>query len=441
MMAAICKKLLCFFIVILLLFSPATVTAQPVTEQATEQATEPGENPAEEPGEEPGEEPTEEPDKGVQPISITLIIGSANMTVNGETRQIDEEGSAPFIQGGRTLVPLRAVFEALSLNVGWDSGAITGTRGNTEIRLTVGSTIAYRNGRRLLLDVAPMVVNDRTMVPIRFIAESIGASVSWTPETQTIQITQTPQFVEFSGERISLGDTAARVQNMFGFADRIDPSHYDFEWHVFHGDYSRFIMVGIKNGYVEALYTNSRGFMTNNASFGDVRRNVTNVRGITVYFDEHYGNRAHAVMIISANVERRTQFDSAFFSTQERQNFDATNAFRVNHGRSVLTWNDLAALTSRQHSQDMANNDYFDHRALDGSMPWHRFERNGGRYQYIGENLAGGYDLGVEAFDGLVNSDTHRDNMLDRRHRYLGVGVVFKADSTYGTYLGQLFFS
>jgi len=163
--------------------------------------------------------------------------------------------------------------------------------------------------------------------------------------------------------------------------------------------------------------------------------------GITLNHDDFDGGRIHAVKIRSADVVRQRSLDQDFYRAQEQQNFDATNAFRVNHGRSVLVWDDVAAQTSRQHSRDMADKNYFDHTALDGSEPWDRFARNGGRYYRLGENLAGGYMFGVDAFAGLVNSEGHRDNMLDRSHRYLGVGFEQNPASSYTYYLTQIFFS
>ena len=362
------------------------------------------------------------PDYDNSPRVISLTIGSPYITINGETRAIDEAGSVPFIDNGRTMVPLRAIFEAFSLKVSWDDGVITGTCGNTEIVLTVGSRIAFRNERWIQLEVAPAIVNARTMVPLRFIAESLGAEVTWTAETQTIQIVQTPLYVELDGTRINIGDAYSVVESMLGTPDRIDPSDSDYKWHVYNGDYSCFLMVGIKNGLVEALYTNSRGFETNIAGYGDIQNKNNRKDGIALYYDSNDAYKAHAVMVVSMDTTPRREFDREYYKAQELQNFDATNAFRVNHGLLPLVWNDLAAQTARKHSQDMADRDYVDHITPEGLNPGDRFRRNGGRSDDWAENIAAGYLLGVEAFDGLVNSESHRDAMLIPSLKYLGVG-------------------
>jgi uncharacterized protein YkwD len=404
------KKLLCFVIVLLVLGTATAASANQADDYTT---------------------------------TIIFTIGSPYMSVNGEERLINDEGSTPFIRNGSTLVPLRAVFEVFSIDLEWDNGRITGRKGNTEIRLTTGSRVAYRNNNRIQLDVAPFVVSGRTMVPLRFIAESLGAHVEWLPETHTIRITSTPLFMALDDVRINVGDTQESVWKALGRPDRIDPSHREFEWHVYNRDYSRFIMVGMMNGYVEVLYSNSHGFETNNAKHGDLNNLVANNPRIIVYFDSNDRYAAHAALVVSTNVEnwRYTgNLSNEFIEGQLQQIFDVTNAFRVNNRKAVLVWDDVAATTARKHSQDMANRNYFNHTGLDGTQPWDRFRREGGRYSMLGENLAGGFYLSIDAFDGWVNSASHREGMLQPQ-TYLGVGFGHNASSTYVWYYAQIFFT
>lgn len=91
---------------------------------------------------------------------------------------------------GRTLVPLRTIFEFLGLEVDWNNETqkITGTKEGLVIEAWLGKTEAYVNGNLVLLDVAPVVMSARTLVPIRFIAEATGATVNWLSDTQEIII-------------------------------------------------------------------------------------------------------------------------------------------------------------------------------------------------------------------------------------------------------------
>ncbi len=90
----------------------------------------------------------------------------------------------------RTLVPLRGIFEALGAYVYWadETQTVTGIKGDTTVVLRIGDQNASVNGKNVTLDVPPQLINSRTMVPVRFISESLGAAVNWEDETQTVYI-------------------------------------------------------------------------------------------------------------------------------------------------------------------------------------------------------------------------------------------------------------
>ena len=97
--------------------------------------------------------------------TIILKIGSPTMTVNGKDMPIDEQGTVPVIVNGRTLLPVRAVVEQMGGAVGWDgeSQEVTLKYGDDEIKLTIDRLSAMLNGEEKTLDVAPAVMNDRTL--------------------------------------------------------------------------------------------------------------------------------------------------------------------------------------------------------------------------------------------------------------------------------------
>ncbi len=125
--------------------------------------------------------------------SIVLQIGNPMMNVNGFIKAVDEgTETAPIEQNGRTLVPIRAIVEEMGGTVEWDDTnnmAILSYSGKT-IKLVIDSNIAYLDDVAETLDVAPVVINDRTMLPIRFIAEGFGFTVTWKELTQQIMITK-----------------------------------------------------------------------------------------------------------------------------------------------------------------------------------------------------------------------------------------------------------
>ncbi len=97
----------------------------------------------------------------------------------------------PVVIGGRVLVPLRGVFERLGAFVQWNPGtrSILAVRGSDQVQLTIGSRVASVSGRQMFLDVPPQIVGSRTLVPLRFISESLGARVDWMPSTRVVMIT------------------------------------------------------------------------------------------------------------------------------------------------------------------------------------------------------------------------------------------------------------
>ena len=100
---------------------------------------------------------------------------------------------APFQLNNRTMVPMRAIFEALGADVHWNESmqTVTATRDATNVQLTIGSTQAQVNGQTVVLDVPAMVTRGSTMVPLRFVSESLGADVSWSEPMQTVYISTT----------------------------------------------------------------------------------------------------------------------------------------------------------------------------------------------------------------------------------------------------------
>lgn len=98
---------------------------------------------------------------------------------------------APFIENGRTLVPFRAVADALGAEVNWDGATrtVTLTKGDKTVQLRIGDGTAYINGQPVKLDQPARISRSRTVVPLRFVGESLDAAVRWDPVTSTVHIT------------------------------------------------------------------------------------------------------------------------------------------------------------------------------------------------------------------------------------------------------------
>ncbi len=98
----------------------------------------------------------------------------------------------PIIENGRTLVPLRAIFEKIGASVEWngDTQTVVATKDNTTISLTINNTTATKNGTAITLDVPAKIINGRTLVPVRFVADCFGVDVRWNGDIQRVVLTK-----------------------------------------------------------------------------------------------------------------------------------------------------------------------------------------------------------------------------------------------------------
>ena len=123
--------------------------------------------------------------------AITLQIGNPLMIINGVEQMIDAQGTVPVLRQDRTLLPVRAVMEGLGGTVEWDgvTQTVSLSLGERTLFLRIGSTSAWdKDGVWFTLDSEPILLNDRTMLPIRFVVEYFGGTVEWVGETQTVKI-------------------------------------------------------------------------------------------------------------------------------------------------------------------------------------------------------------------------------------------------------------
>jgi hypothetical protein len=127
------------------------------------------------------------PEHLVVPKYIMLTVGDPYMVVNGEKREIDPgRGTAPVLQDGHVMAPIRAIVESLGGSV--DENEITLTYKQNTVRMTLGQTSATVNGEARTMDIPPVSINGRIMVPLRFAAENLGCTVNWVPDAQLINI-------------------------------------------------------------------------------------------------------------------------------------------------------------------------------------------------------------------------------------------------------------
>ena len=131
-------------------------------------------------------------------FTLILVIGilpfgasaSENIyvTVDGATLNFDQP---PIMQNDRVLVPMRLIFETLGATVEWDeyNQYVKATKEDISITMQIGNNTMVKNGQYITLDTAPILLNGRTLVPVRAVAESLEATVEWDGNTNTVIVT------------------------------------------------------------------------------------------------------------------------------------------------------------------------------------------------------------------------------------------------------------
>ena len=125
-------------------------------------------------------------------LTDNSVNSGVHVYYNGKRISFHSYGQNPGIMGGRTLVPLRSIFEAMGAEVEWDGATSTAIakRGNIEVKITIGANNIYKNGEAISVDVPAQLMNNRTMVPARVIAEAFGADVQWNGNGRTVLISE-----------------------------------------------------------------------------------------------------------------------------------------------------------------------------------------------------------------------------------------------------------
>ncbi|WP_311626932.1 CAP domain-containing protein [Peribacillus simplex] len=277
---------------------------------------------------------------------------------------------------------------------------------------------------------------------------------------------EAPSEASFSVSNIEIGDTKDDVEKLAGEAKRITRNEYGVDWFAYHENYQNFFMVAYdNNNKVVGLYTNQdlisskegikRGTPkeTVTAKLGEpvtklLKGNVYyQIRSdgeydmfkmdnsyVTIFYDKHENNTVTSIQIIDEKLEKQKSGYFAKASPElkkgfEYQLFDLTNASRVNHDLSVLSWDKRVKVTAQDHSADMAVNQYFNHTNLEGESPFDRMADDKIKFRMAGENLAAGQNSSIFAHEGLMNSIGHRENKLQKDFESLGVGVAFDEEN------------
>ncbi|CAH0119016.1 MULTISPECIES: copper amine oxidase N-terminal domain-containing protein [unclassified Paenibacillus] len=119
--------------------------------------------------------------KEYEPANISVSLGEQTLHFSHE----------PIKKNEIILVPMRDIFTALGAEVEWNGSTqtITAAKGDILIQLTIGQKKAYVNGEKIELEEPAVAVEGKTMVPLRFVTEALGAQIQWNQDTKSIEIT------------------------------------------------------------------------------------------------------------------------------------------------------------------------------------------------------------------------------------------------------------
>ena len=162
------------------------------------------------------------------------------------------------------------------------------------------------------------------------------------------------------------------------------------------------------------------------------------------YFDggdkSIYGMYAFSRECIKYSMMYRTYmtFTDEILRAAEQEVYEMTNAYRNYMGKVLFKLEDRTTTAARKHSEDMANNNYFQHNSLDGSKFSARLTAEGISWSGAGENICAGAGDAINMVIGWIGSSGHRKGMLTD-FKYIGVGAAYSSSADYGIYCTQDF--
>ncbi len=131
-------------------------------------------------------------------LACAPVCARDGLKVIYDGTEVDFGDQKPIVLDSRTMIPIRGLFEKMGYSVDWDADTKTVTLRNLydNIRVTVGADNIYKNNESIETDVPATIINGRTMLPLRVIGEASGASMAWDAETKTVSVSSAAKIAE-----------------------------------------------------------------------------------------------------------------------------------------------------------------------------------------------------------------------------------------------------
>ncbi|MDX5475328.1 MAG: CAP domain-containing protein [Bacillaceae bacterium] len=285
--------------------------------------------------------------------------------------------------------------------------------------------------------------------------------------------------IELNGIGTWIGESVIELKKYFGEPNRIDLSAYDYDWYIYNGNLNEYVQFGVHNDEVVSVYVIGDELKNGPFTIGEQYENLNKTLNfqdkvqisyesgsyrfqlteeelqvrpvievdniyVQLYFDAFEGTLS-SVRYLNAEtllkqrpyelVYRGSLIDPKALSTEEwklveegtnEQIIDFTNIIRQRFGLTPVEWDDETAKVAYSHSKDMSVNDFFSHTSPTTGGLSERLTESQILYRLAGENIAAKYVDGLAAVEGWLNSEGHRNTLLNERFTHLGVGVYEK---------------
>lgn len=299
-------------------------------------------------------------------------------------------------------------------------------------------------------------INVNSFTPESDIPYDIIDSVEDSSKVTTPSLLHNDKTLNVLGINISLGESVDSILDKLGSPNRIAKTEMDYEYYVYNNNYSKLLFVAIGSNKVVGYYTDSIDFnyldITSGCSLDQVNKSLqtsfymdyvlthtTDTYTLHIYIDEMCSQTVTGISVFAAAV-KESGYTHETIRDIELLVYDLTNSIRKRNGIPILSWSSSAAKAARKHSVDMALNGYFDHYNLYNKNPGDRLKEEGIFYQSVSENIIAGYGTAIISSHAWFNSPDHRENILNKSYRNLGVGFTYQEDSIFKSYVTQNFY-
>lgn len=234
--------------------------------------------------------------------TVSVVAAPADIVVRVDNIKVEYDVK-PVIIDDRTMVPIRMTAEVLGAEVSWDDSIKTATITfeNRVVKMKQNDPNIYINDIRLSMDTSAKNVDSRILIPVRYLAEALDAAVMWDHNQRIVEIVTQRHYINIGENKITIGDPISSTKAIFGEPDRIDSGNDRVDWYVYNSDLSKFMMIGVLDGKILSFYTAFTDFtLDGGIKYGDVLEDDIVSNDYTVYVDKLNGNTIYGIWIGSS---------------------------------------------------------------------------------------------------------------------------------------------